>query len=187
MSQPAELTAIALGALPPVPAKGSTLDLKTVAQSNTSLATDTSATDNARHAPHTSCSPAGSAPSSRLLDVECAHIESTDESQPLLFQDYPDGGLVAWLVVLGSFFGLIVNFGIINSLSALEAYIAKHQLKNVDTSTVGWVFSIHLMVTLNGSVWPEKFGNLNSRMLSHAGRRMYDAILPGSEPAARGP
>ena len=94
--------------------------------------------------------------SSTHSDIESNHSLSSTPSNPQnelqLFKDYPDGGLTAWLVVLGSFFGLIVNFGIINSLGALEAYISKHQLKTVETSTIGWVFSIHLMVTLNGSI-----------------------------------
>ncbi|ODV61826.1 MCT family MFS transporter [Ascoidea rubescens DSM 1968] len=135
MSQISGLSTIALTNLAPISIKKSISNFNTVTRSNLSL------TDNIS----ISSSP-------RVIGIESVNSNNSNNNRPLLFDDYPDGGLAAWLVVLGSFFGLIVNFGLTNSLGALEAYIAKHQLKSVDTSTVGWVFSIHLMVTLNGSI-----------------------------------
>lgn len=54
---------------------------------------------------------------------------------------YPDGGWEAWLVVLGSFCGLMPVFGLINSLGAIQAYISEHQLARKSESQVSWVFS----------------------------------------------
>ena len=57
---------------------------------------------------------------------------------------FPDGGLEANIVLLGSFIGLIADFGIANALGAIESYIALHQLAGVPKSTLGWIFSLHL-------------------------------------------
>lgn len=57
---------------------------------------------------------------------------------------YPDGGVKAYSVLLGSFLGLISNLGVINSIGAVQAYVSQHQLKTVKTSTVAWIFSIYL-------------------------------------------
>ncbi|ABN68575.2 Monocarboxylate transporter [Scheffersomyces stipitis CBS 6054] len=60
--------------------------------------------------------------------------------------EYPDGGWRAYGVVLGSFLGLTVSFGLINSVGAIQAYIALHQLVDEATSTISWIFSIYLTI-----------------------------------------
>lgn len=73
-----------------------------------------------------------------------------DESKALMYgaeknhDKFPDGGLEANIVLLGSFIGLIADFGIANALGAIESYIALHQLAGVPKSTLGWIFSLHL-------------------------------------------
>lgn len=62
-------------------------------------------------------------------------------------KEFPDGGVQAWLAVLGSFIGLVPVFGLINSLGAIESYISKHQLANVPASTTSWIFSLYLAVS----------------------------------------
>lgn len=62
--------------------------------------------------------------------------------------DIPDGGVQAWLVILGSFLGLTNSFGIVNTMSAIETYISSHQLKGISQSSVGWVFSIYTFISL---------------------------------------
>lgn len=56
---------------------------------------------------------------------------------------YPEGGLAAWLVVFGSFCGLIAALGIMNSLGIFQAYLATHQLAHYNESTIGWIFSVY--------------------------------------------
>ncbi|KAK6198459.1 monocarboxylate permease [Scheffersomyces amazonensis] len=58
--------------------------------------------------------------------------------------NYPDGGLKAYSVIVGSFLGLIVNLGIINSIGAIQAYVSTHQLALVKASSISWIFSIFL-------------------------------------------
>lgn len=67
--------------------------------------------------------------------------------------DFPDGGLKAWLVVLGSFIGLCINFGLINAVGAIQAYVSTHQLAGEPVSSVSWVFSIYMCLCFFLSVF----------------------------------
>ncbi|KAK6460022.1 monocarboxylate permease [Scheffersomyces coipomensis] len=73
-----------------------------------------------------------------LSSEEQQEEEAEDE------EDYPDGGLKAYSVIIGSFLGLIVNLGIINSIGAVQAYVSTHQLALVKASSISWIFSIYL-------------------------------------------
>lgn len=57
---------------------------------------------------------------------------------------YPDGGWKAYSVVLGAHCGLMVHFGILNSVGAVQAYVSAHQLAGESVLVVSWVFSIYL-------------------------------------------
>lgn len=81
---------------------------------------------------------------------------SLEEENLMLGQDedvekFPEGGLQAYLVVLGSLVGLIGAFGVMNGMGAIEAYIQKNQLKDEPVSSVAWVFSTFSFVTFYGS------------------------------------
>ncbi|KAJ5374588.1 Major facilitator superfamily domain general substrate transporter, partial [Penicillium concentricum] len=54
----------------------------------------------------------------------------------------PDGGVQAWLVVLGAFCGLFVSFGWINCIGVFQAYYERHQLSEFSTSTITWITSL---------------------------------------------
>ncbi|KAJ6016057.1 MFS transporter asaE [Penicillium herquei] len=58
----------------------------------------------------------------------------------------PDGGLQAWLAVLGGFCGLFVSFGWINCIGVFQAYYESNQLKNFSPSTVAWITSMETFV-----------------------------------------
>lgn len=102
--------------------------------------------------------------------------EPTLESTTLMYaseanpEDFPDGGIEAYLVLFGSFMGLIVDFGIGNSLGAIQSYVSSHQLENVPESTASWVFSIHMGVMYFGSViFGSFFDKFGARKLLIAG------------------
>jgi MFS family permease len=61
--------------------------------------------------------------------------------------DYPEGGLRAWLVVLGSFCGMIAGFGYMNTIGIYQAYISTHQLSEYDESSIGWIFSVYVFLS----------------------------------------
>jgi len=56
---------------------------------------------------------------------------------------YPEGGLRAWLVVLGSFSGMTACFGLMNTGGTFQVYLSTHQLSHLSPSTIGWIFSIY--------------------------------------------
>lgn len=58
-------------------------------------------------------------------------------------ETYPEGGLQAWLVVLGSWFAMFASLGLMNTLAIFQAYTLSHQLKGYSEGTVGWVFSVY--------------------------------------------
>ncbi|KAK4124553.1 MFS general substrate transporter [Parathielavia appendiculata] len=60
--------------------------------------------------------------------------------------DFPEGGLTAWLVVLGSFSAMLSLFGLINSAAVFESYFVTHQLAHKTSSEIGWVFSLYLFI-----------------------------------------
>ncbi|KAL9021958.1 MAG: hypothetical protein Q9185_000829 [Variospora sp. 1 TL-2023] len=59
---------------------------------------------------------------------------------------YPEGGLQAWLVVLGSFSGMLAAFGLMNIIGTFQAYLITHQLADTSPSTVGWIFSLYVFL-----------------------------------------
>ncbi|SGZ46462.1 CIC11C00000001140 [Sungouiella intermedia] len=72
--------------------------------------------------------------------VDTQQQDNTEDSP----DQFPDGGWKAISVVIGSHIGLIVNFGILNAVGAVQAYVSSHQLAGEKVSTVSWVFSIYM-------------------------------------------
>lgn len=69
-----------------------------------------------------------------------------DGELPKCEQDYPEGGMQAWLVVFGSFTGMTAGFGLMNTVGTFQAYISTHQLAHDSPSLVGWIFSIYIFL-----------------------------------------
>ena len=68
---------------------------------------------------------------------------------------FPDGGLQAWLVVLGAFCTVFASFGWINCIGIFQAYYETHQLSGYSPSTVAWIpstesFFMFFCVSLSG-------------------------------------
>ncbi|PRT56277.1 putative transporter MCH4 [Wickerhamiella sorbophila] len=65
---------------------------------------------------------------------------------------FPKEGIRAWLVVLGSWCGMIATFGIANTTGVLQEYLVKHTLSQYSESDVSWIFSIWLFIMFVGSI-----------------------------------
>ncbi|KAL2380902.1 hypothetical protein RJZ90_004309 [Blastomyces dermatitidis] len=65
---------------------------------------------------------------------------------------YPEGGLRAWLVVVGSCFGTAVSLGMMNTVGTFHSYIGEHQLKEYDEATIGWIFSVFIFLGFFGGI-----------------------------------
>lgn len=75
-------------------------------------------------------------------DSDKSTLEALDDKG-----DFPEGGLRAWLVVLGAFSGSFSVFGIINSTAILLEYFSNHQLQDKSPSQIGWIFGLALFLT----------------------------------------
>jgi MFS family permease len=56
---------------------------------------------------------------------------------------YPEGGFKAWVVVVGSWFGLFSALGLMNTIAVFQAYTLSHQLRGYSEGNVGWIFSVY--------------------------------------------
>lgn len=65
---------------------------------------------------------------------------------------YPEGGLSAWLVVLGSFSAMVACFGLMNTIGTFQAYLTTHQLRNFDQGTIAWIFSLYVFLAFFSGV-----------------------------------
>lgn len=74
---------------------------------------------------------------------ECDTVEASDEEEI----SYPEGGLQAWLVVLGSFCGMLACYGYMNSISTYNTYLSTHQLEQYSASSIAWIFSTYIFLT----------------------------------------
>ena len=103
----------------------------------------------------------------RKVPDEPVHIMYGSETDP---DRFPDGGMAANLVVLGCFVGLIADFGIANSMGAIQSYISTHQLLEEKETNVSWVFSLHLGVMyIGGVIFGELFDKFGAKRPLFAG------------------
>ncbi|KAI0080541.1 MFS general substrate transporter [Panus rudis PR-1116 ss-1] len=56
--------------------------------------------------------------------------------------DVPDGGLRAWLVVMGASFGTLATFGFVNAWGVFQSYYEESVLPDTSPSTIAWIGSI---------------------------------------------
>jgi hypothetical protein len=61
--------------------------------------------------------------------------------------DFPEGGLKAWSVVVGGFCGSFSVFALINSTGVLLEYLQTHQLRDYSSSQISWIFGVELFLT----------------------------------------
>ncbi|ODV86345.1 hypothetical protein CANARDRAFT_175255 [[Candida] arabinofermentans NRRL YB-2248] len=74
-----------------------------------------------------------------------SHSRSNSEEEEEI--DYPDGGLTAYTVLFGSFLGFTVDFGLVNSVGAVQSYLNQHQLAGVSSSLSSLIFSVFIAVS----------------------------------------
>jgi MFS family permease len=91
--------------------------------------------------------PLSRAPSSQWQAGPPASIYSAGEDV-----GYPEGGLRAWLVVFGSFCGMLASFGFMNTIGVFQTYLTQNQLKDYPESTIGWIFSFYVFLAFFGGL-----------------------------------
>ncbi|PYH97920.1 MFS general substrate transporter [Aspergillus ellipticus CBS 707.79] len=58
-------------------------------------------------------------------------------------REYPDGGLKAWLVVLGAWCAMVPALGLMNTAGTLHIWTSTHQLKDYPDSSYGWIYGVY--------------------------------------------
>lgn len=65
---------------------------------------------------------------------------------------YPEGGVRAWLVVFGSFCGMVAALGWMNTIGVYESYLAENQLADYSKSTIGWIISLYVFLSFGAGL-----------------------------------
>ncbi|KAH7139533.1 major facilitator superfamily domain-containing protein [Dendryphion nanum] len=84
------------------------------------------------------------------------HGLGQDEEKPIPIDpedDFPEGGLRAWLVVLSAWLLLLPSFGFHVSIGILQDYWAQHQLSHMTARDVGWIPSVFAYLSLALGIW----------------------------------
>ena len=68
--------------------------------------------------------------------------ETTSQPPPPAPGPVPDGGLDAWLQVLGSWSVLVVTWGLVNTFGVFQAYYEDELLRSSSPSSISWIGSI---------------------------------------------
>lgn len=108
-----------------------------------------------------------------------APLEVENGSPPMDCEDtFPEGGLRAWLVVLGAFLMLFPSFGLQVSIGTLQDYWAEHQLSEYSVSAVAWIPSVfvYLGLALGLFVGP-LFDRYGPRYIALTGSTIYIVML----------
>ncbi|KIY72378.1 MFS general substrate transporter [Cylindrobasidium torrendii FP15055 ss-10] len=80
-----------------------------------------------------------------VLDREKHQSFQADQA---FVEDYPDGGLRAWLVIAGAAASTFSTFGYINAWGSFQSYYQKTLLVDSDASTIAWIGSIQYALIL---------------------------------------
>ncbi|KAF1920760.1 major facilitator superfamily domain-containing protein [Ampelomyces quisqualis] len=67
--------------------------------------------------------------------------------------DFPEGGLRAWLVVASAWFMLFPSFGFMVSIGTLQDYWSQHQLSDMTARDIGWIPSVFVYLSLALGIW----------------------------------
>ncbi|CBX91021.1 similar to MFS monocarboxylate transporter [Plenodomus lingam JN3] len=67
--------------------------------------------------------------------------------------DFPEGGLRAWLVVASAWLLLFPSFGFMVSIGTLQDYWGRHQLSYMSARDIGWIPSVFVYVSLALGIW----------------------------------
>ncbi|GAA5898307.1 hypothetical protein JCM6882_000125 [Rhodosporidiobolus microsporus] len=94
--------------------------------------------------------------------------------------DYPDGGMQAWLVVAGAWAVSFTSWGYPNSFGVILTYTKQHQLADYPTSSIAWIGAFQLSANLFcGLLSGKAFDAGYVRHLLVAGLLFYTAGLFG--------
>ncbi len=109
---------------------------------------------------------------SRIGHTDASREVSQGEDAAL--EAFPEGGLQAWLCVLGSFFLMMATYGLMLSVGTLQDYWRYNQLKAYTPRDIGWIPSVYVYLCLGLGLWVGPlFDRHGPRVLTILGSILY--------------
>jgi MFS family permease len=88
--------------------------------------------------------------------------------------DFPEGGLRAWLVVASAWLMLFPSFGFMVSIGTLQDYWGQQQLSNMSARDIGWIPSVFVYLSLALGIWVGPlFDRYGPRWIALTGSTMF--------------
>lgn len=117
----------------------------------------------------------------QLSNAKGLTTSSATEAQTILVDsedDFPEGGLRAWLVVLGAWLCLFPSFGLMVSIGTVQDYLNQNQLDGYTSRDVGWIPSVfvYLSLALGIGVGP-LFDRYGARWIALGGSIAYTVMM----------
>lgn len=92
--------------------------------------------------------------------------------------DFPEGGLRAWLVVASAFLLLFPSFGFMVAIGTLQDFWHQNQLSNYTARDVGWIPSVFVYISLAGGIWiGPLFDQYGPRWIALIGSTAYVVMM----------
>ena len=73
-------------------------------------------------------------------------LELPTEAEANKPHNFPEGGLKAYLTVLGAFMAFACTFGQLSAFGTYQAWYASHQLRHLPASTISWIGSLQFWI-----------------------------------------
>ncbi|CEN60394.1 Putative Riboflavin transporter MCH5 [Aspergillus calidoustus] len=117
----------------------------------------------------------GDADSSDAKEGPHIEAEGSGQSVPTANEsDYPEGGLSAWLVVIGAWFGLFCTFGLVTCVGVFLEYYQTGPLARYSASTISWITSLQVFFQVGGTaIWGRFYDSYGPRWLLLIGTPVY--------------
>ncbi|KAM5527622.1 monocarboxylate [Fusarium oxysporum f. sp. phaseoli] len=99
-----------------------------------------------------------------------------EKARPATFpgNDAPDGGLTAWLVVLGAWCTSFCSFGWLTSVGVFQEYYQNESLSNYSSSTIAWIPSLQIFFMMGmGPIVGVLYDNFGPRWLLLGGSLLH--------------
>ncbi|KAF4339304.1 monocarboxylate transporter 2 [Fusarium beomiforme] len=108
------------------------------------------------------------------IQPEPGATEPKTSAEPAAHSPAPDGGLTAWLVVLGAWCTSFCSFGWINSVGAFQEYYQNNLLKQYSSSTIAWIPSLQIFFIMGmGPIIGKIYDSYGPRVLILVGSFMH--------------
>ncbi|KAI1772023.1 major facilitator superfamily domain-containing protein [Hypoxylon cercidicola] len=108
------------------------------------------------------------------VEITIAAADPEVGHQSALPADFPDGGLDAWLCVLGGWCAMFAAFGLVNCLGVFLTYYVEGPLSSYGSSTVSWIITVQLYFQSGSAIlWGRLYDVYGPKWLMYGGSLMY--------------